>query len=402
MPEVLDWQRADQPEVVRRAVQALSEGWLVAFPTETAYHLLASALLPAAVEELTRQAPTEEDQPLMLAVRGAAEALDWAPDLSPLGRRLARRCWPGPVAFRVAQGVERGLAGRLPESVQRRLCPGGELHLCAPGHDALLHTLGRFPGPLVTAALRAGSGAAAVTRVEEVIESAGEGVALVIDGGPSPYGGAATVVRVNGDSWGVIRPGIVDEATLAQLAPCTIVFVCTGNTCRSPLAEALCKKMLAERLGCAVDELPQRGYLILSAGLSAMAGDVAATEAVEAARELGADLGGHVSQRLTADLLGQADHLLTMTRSHLRALAPYCGEAAQPRLLARDGSDVPDPIGGDQEVYRTCARQIAGHLEEFLDELVGKPPPCPPPTGGGGVGWGGPDVSRPEAGEASS
>ncbi|MCI0461300.1 MAG: Sua5/YciO/YrdC/YwlC family protein [Gemmataceae bacterium] len=385
MPEVLDWQRADQPEVVRRAVQALSEGRLVVFPTETAYHLTASALLGGAVEELTGQASTGEDRPLMLAVGGAAQALDWAPDLSPLARRLARRCWPGPVALRVGEGVERGLACRLPESVRRQLCPGGELHLHAPGHDALLRTLDRFPGPLVTAALHPGPGSTAATRAEEVIESAGESVALVIDGGPSAYDQPATVVRVNGDSWGVVRPGVVAEATLTQLAPCTIVFVCTGNTCRSPLAEALCKKMLAQRLGCGVDELPQRGYRVLSAGLSAMAGDVAATEAVEVARELGTDLSGHVSQRLTHDLLAQADYLLPMTRSHLRALVPYCAaDGAQPRLLASDESDIPDPIGGDREVYRACALQIAGYLEEFLGKLVGN------------------KVSRPNTGEASS
>src|SRR5512142_2193385 len=110
MPEVLDWQHADQREVVCRAVQALGEGRLVAFPTETAYHLAANALRPDAVAELGRQTSPAEDRPLLLALRGAADALDWAPTLSPIARRLARRCWPGPVAFDVADGVEQGLA----------------------------------------------------------------------------------------------------------------------------------------------------------------------------------------------------------------------------------------------------------------------------------------------------
>ena len=95
MTEVLEWQRAaDSSGVVRRAVQALAEGQLVAFPTETVYGLAASALVPGAVERLCRGKGRSPDKPLALAIRGSAEALDWVPRMSRLGWRLARRCWP--------------------------------------------------------------------------------------------------------------------------------------------------------------------------------------------------------------------------------------------------------------------------------------------------------------------
>ena len=107
-----------------------------------------------------------------------------------------------------------------------------------------------------------------------------------------------------------------------------------------------------------------------SAGLAAMMGGRAAEEAVEVARELGADLGGHWSQPLTADWVARADYLIAMTRGHLRLLTeqfPRLGP--RPRLLCAEGEDVPDPIGAARPVYEECARQIHKHLERFLAEV---------------------------------
>lgn len=159
------------------------------------------------------------------------------------------------------------------------------------------------------------------------------------------------------------------EAPQPQAA-CLVVFVCTGNTCRSPLAEALCKVRLAERLGCGLDELPGRGFHIYSAGLAAMAGGPAADEAVDVARAYGADLSGHYSRPLTPDLAARADHLVMMTRSHLMAVAElYRDLAARPRLLDPAGGDLADPVGCDRPIYEECARQIWHWLEPFVAEL---------------------------------
>src|SRR5206468_705435 len=160
----------------------------------------------------------------------------------------------------------------------------------------------------------------------------GDQLALVIDDGPSRLGQASTVVILEGEKWRVAREGVLSGGDLQILSACWIVFVCTGNTCRSPLAEALCKEMLAERLGCAVAELPERGFVVCSAGLAAFRGDPAASEAMEAARELGADLQNHVSQPVTSHLVFQADYLVTMTQAHLQNLLsrfPFEGLAAR-------------------------------------------------------------------------
>jgi protein-tyrosine phosphatase len=362
MPDVVDWQRADPREALVRALRLLAPGGgLVAFPTEAGYAVAANALDPGAVEVLHQSAGRSEPGRLAVAVGGPGEALDWAPDLGPVGRRLARRCWPGPLTL-LCPAADNGLAGRLPEAVRGRILAGDGLRLRAPAHEAVLQVLRLVPGPVLLA--DAGNGRPAGTAAE-VARALGESVRLVIDDGSSRYALPPTLVRVEADRWEVVGEGVLSRTALEGLLPCRVVFVCTGNTCRSPLAEALCKKRLAARLGCSVDELPARGFLVLSAGLAAMMGGEAAPEAVETARELGADLAGHRSQPLTRELLAQADHVIAMTRGHLRALAGQPGPA--PRLLAPE--DIPDPIGGPPEVYRECARRIEAALEELLPAL---------------------------------
>src|SRR5690606_38607488 len=102
----------------------------------------------------------------------------------------------------------------------------------------------------------------------------------------------------------------VSERMLARLAGEVYLFVCTGNTCRSPMAEALFRKMLADRLECREDELMDHGFVVISAGLAAYKGAPAAPESLEILRREGIDLSAHESQPVTEELLFHCDHIL--------------------------------------------------------------------------------------------
>ncbi len=369
-PVVIDLRNSETlRDDVHRAVQALAEGKLVAFPTETVYGIAASALNASAVERLLRVKNRKPGHPLTLAVKSADDALDYVPEMTPLGQRLARRCWPGPVTLVCDDNHSESLLAQLPASVLQAVSPDNTIGLRVPANKFFLDTMRMIVGPVaLTSANR--SGGISATTAQEVIEGLGDDVQLVLDEGRSRFGQASSVVRIKHDGFEMLRAGVVSANTLRRLASLMIVLVCTGNTCRSPMAEVICRKLIADKLGCTLDELEDRGVIVQSAGLSAMMGSRPSPEAVAVLGDQGLDLSRHESQPLTPQLVKQADMIWTMTRAHRHAILSHWPEAAvRTTLLSMDQADIADPIGGPKELYRRCAEQIQATLADRIKDL---------------------------------
>jgi len=165
----------------------------------------------------------------------------------------------------------------------------------------------------------------------------------------------------------------LDESRKSRRGVFRILFVCAGNTCRSPMATGILRKLLPEELLSRVE--------IDSAGVGAVSGEPALGGAVEAAAARGVDISRHVSKKLTPELVRKADLILVMERSHMDKVREMCPAKTEHVMLltelgerpARGDGDIADPIGGTEEVYRRCYSQIEISLArgaQFIADLI--------------------------------
>lgn len=353
----------------RRAADAIRAGSLVVIPTETVYGVAARADDAKAVGALRELVGLAGDAPLAWHAPSAEQPLAILPLRSGLHRRAVERLSSGPVTFMLDLTNDEPARVRTALGVAPGVIEDGKtLLLRVPGHALTREIIEGVDAPVVVAGA-APKGHPAPTDAQLSFDDASGGrIAMLLDDGPTTMRKPSTLVRLALDgSLHVVREGAVDERRLRKRLTRTVLFVCSGNTCRSPMAAAIMNHLVRTRQGDESTDAPIRAE---SAGTGAVRGAPQTSEGVQALRELGVAAEGHSSRPLTRDLIEDAERVFVMTPQHKRAaieLAPDLADRIE--TLDPEGGLIPDPIGMSQQVYTETAERLRELVERRLAEM---------------------------------
>lgn len=356
-------------DVIARAAAVVDGGGLVAFPTETVYGIACSA----STESLRRLDHIKKRPPgkhYTLHIGSPATVRRYVPHTSMRADKLMRKAWPGPltIVFDVSDQDMAKQRKRLGDEACGHLYGQHSIGIRCPDNPVATALLDACKRPVVAPSANL-SGDRPATDAASVVSQFANQLDMVLDAGRCRFSQSSTVVKLGRGPLEVLRPGAYSERLLAELSTVQILMVCTGNTCRSPMAEGLFRKHLTEKLDCKVDRLAEFGYKVLSAGTLDMGGGMASSEAINACAALGVDLLGHRSRALTCELVADSDLIYVMSRAHRAAVLAIDPDAADKVLLLAGDAEVPDPIGQGQRVFDECAATIDRAVKERISEL---------------------------------
>ncbi len=340
--------REPEPAKLREIIAACSEGKIVAFPTETVYGIGG----PMHIADMDAK---------LREIKGRSEAKPFAYHISEWGmleklgvkmtssfRYLVRQFWPGPVTI-LAQGQS-----------------GQKIGIRFPKNKIACALISGCGEPFIgTSANR--SGQSSPHTVQQVMGQLDGAIDYLIDGGKTEFANDSTVVDLSPDGPAILRKGAqghevekaLEKIKSGKFFKKKILIVCTGNSCRSPMAEGWLKK-----------ELDRRGLSeqieVASCGMGARDGLPPSGEAEWVMKNREVDISGHRSRTCRLEDIWGADLILAMGEQHAVALSSMLESAKNKTIIL----NIPDPIGLGVSIYENTIQAIQSKLREHWSEIV--------------------------------
>jgi tRNA threonylcarbamoyl adenosine modification protein (Sua5/YciO/YrdC/YwlC family) len=335
-----------EKDKIKYAAEVLRGGGLVAFPTETVYGLGANLWNKKAIDRLYEVKKRHKDKPFSIHIANPNKVKDFAFNIPALAYRLIEKFWPGPLTI-ILESKDDKVGIRMPRNlIALRLIEESGVPVVAPSAN-----LSGNPPPKMA---------------EDVLRDLNGLIEMVLDGGKTEIGIESTVVDLTVSPAKILREGAISAGEIKMSAESkTILFVCTGNSCRSVMAKALLEKEARDK---------GKDLKVIAGGVGAMPGMGASKQTQELLTAEGIDVSAHKAQTLTPDMIKEADLIFVMEQFHKGIVLEKVLEAKDKVYLLGDFVetkksgivDILDPIGKPMEVYQEVFRNIKEAIEGVM------------------------------------
>lgn len=333
---------------IREVARGSREGKIVAFPTETVYGMGGPMSIPSIQDRLIELKRRDEHKRFSYHI-GEWDMVDLlGVQTTQAFRFLARKFWPGPLTLVVFNKASEKIGLRFPR------------------HRVAVTLINATGEPFIATSANL-SGQSSPKTAESVMEQFGGQIDYVIDSGPCEVGIDSTVVDLTGPEPVMLREGAsasqirqaIEDIKAQRYPHKRILIVCTGNSCRSPMAEGWLQDQLA-RKGLA------RQIEVFSRGIAARDGGSATAEAIYVMKNREIDISNHVSHPCRRQDIIDSDLIIAMSPQHASFITGMVPSAKEKIIVL----DVPDPIGMDMPVYEQVIELIEKGLREHWERII--------------------------------